>query len=437
MERAHILGYSAIAITDECSVAGVVRAHMAAKLLQMKLLIGAEFRLECGLKLRRHRHRSARLWAAVPADQSRPPRRAEGQLLLTRAGRDRVWIWSSVSFCGFPRSQPQKEQAEWLRRPVRDRVRIAVELLRDGADKQQLAHPAGAGSGAADYRSSPAAMFTCTRATRRRLQDARDRDPAQCPDRGSGLAPVSEWRTLSARARAACASVSARVARRDQWPSREPARFRSMSCATSIRTSSCRRGTRPTSYLRKLVEEGVSWRWPDGVPDGTRRSIEKELSLDCRSALRAVLPDSAGHRRASRAARTSCARAGGRQPTRSSATASVCRRSDPERGAALLFERFISRERNEPPDIDIDFEHDRREEVIQYIYRKYGRERAAIAATVIMYRPRSALRDMAQGVWPGPGSERPPVAGHAMVGWQRDLARAGARGGVRYQTIRF
>ena len=67
---------------------------------------------------------------------------------------------------------------------------------------------------------------------------------------------------------------------------------------------------------------------------------------------------------------------------------------DPLRGASLLFERFISRERNEPPDIDIDFEHERREEVIQYVYGKYGRERAAIAATVIMYRPRSALRDL-------------------------------------------
>ncbi|HEY1492502.1 MAG TPA: error-prone DNA polymerase, partial [Steroidobacteraceae bacterium] len=67
---------------------------------------------------------------------------------------------------------------------------------------------------------------------------------------------------------------------------------------------------------------------------------------------------------------------------------------DPQRGAALLFERFISKERNEPPDIDIDFEHERREEVLQYVYAKYGRERAALAATVIMYRPRSALRDL-------------------------------------------
>ena len=67
---------------------------------------------------------------------------------------------------------------------------------------------------------------------------------------------------------------------------------------------------------------------------------------------------------------------------------------DPLRGASLLFERFISRERNEPPDIDIDFEHERREEVIQYVYGKYGRERAALAATVIIYRPQSALRDL-------------------------------------------
>src|SRR5262249_55026275 len=68
---------------------------------------------------------------------------------------------------------------------------------------------------------------------------------------------------------------------------------------------------------------------------------------------------------------------------------------DPQRvEACMLMERFISRERNEPPDIDIDFEHERREAVIQYVYRKYGRERAALAATVIMYRPRSALRDL-------------------------------------------
>src|SRR5678809_381200 len=70
---------------------------------------------------------------------------------------------------------------------------------------------------------------------------------------------------------------------------------------------------------------------------------------------------------------------------------------DPAR-MSLLFERFISRERNEPPDIDVDFEHERREEVIQYIYEKYGRHRAALAATVICYRPRSALRDVGKAL---------------------------------------
>ncbi len=65
---------------------------------------------------------------------------------------------------------------------------------------------------------------------------------------------------------------------------------------------------------------------------------------------------------------------------------------------SMLFERFISKERNEPPDIDVDFEHERREEVIQYIYEKYGRERAALAATVICYRPRSALRDVGKAL---------------------------------------
>ena len=70
---------------------------------------------------------------------------------------------------------------------------------------------------------------------------------------------------------------------------------------------------------------------------------------------------------------------------------------DPDR-ADLLFERFISKERNEPPDIDVDFEHERREEVLQYIYAKYGRDRAGIAAEVITYRPRSAVRDVGKAL---------------------------------------
>ena len=99
----------------------------------------------------------------------------------------------------------------------------------------------------------------------------------------------------------------------------------------------------------------------------------------------------------------------------------------------LLFERFISRERNEPPDIDVDFEHQRREEVIQYIYDKYGRDRAAIAAVVISYRPRSAVRDVGKALGidlaaRSTGRRR----SHALVGQRRsDQRRAAARSGLR------
>jgi error-prone DNA polymerase len=87
--------------------------------------------------------------------------------------------------------------------------------------------------------------------------------------------------------------------------------------------------------------------------------------------------------------------------------------------STLLFERFISRERDEPPDIDVDFEHQRREEVIQYIYQKYGRARAAITAVVTHYRPRSALRDVGRAL------EIPEVLINALAKELEDLVRAG------------
>jgi error-prone DNA polymerase len=101
---------------------------------------------------------------------------------------------------------------------------------------------------------------------------------------------------------------------------------------------------------------------------------------------------------------------------------------DPSR-MAMLFERFISKERNEPPDIDVDFEHERREEVIQYIYGKYGRERAALAATVICYRPRSALRDVGKALGFDLARGRQARARHAMVGRPAHRSRAHPRHG--------
>ena len=158
----------------------------------------------------------------------------------------------------------------------------------------------------------------------------------------------------------------------------------------------------------------------DGMPPTARAPRRARARADRRPRIRAVLPHRARHRRASRAARGILCQGRG-----SAANSAVCyclgiTAVDPAR-MSMLFERFISRERNEPPDIDIDFEHERREEVIQYIYGKYGRERAALAATVITYRPRSALRDLGKALGLDP-VQAEKLAG-AMQWWDSDGRR--------------
>ena len=152
-------------------------------------------------------------------------------------------------------------------------------------------------------------------------------------------------------------------------------------------------GETPGSYLRRLTEEGARRRWPGGMPPAERRALEHELELIEELHYEPYFLTVQDIVAFARRHGILC------QGRGSAANSRVCyclgvTSVDPQRGAALLFERFISRERNEPPDIDIDFEHERREEVLQYVYDKYGRARAALAATVITYRPRSALRDL-------------------------------------------
>ena len=155
-------------------------------------------------------------------------------------------------------------------------------------------------------------------------------------------------------------------------------------------------GETASSWLRRLTDEGCRRRWPQGVPAAAAKLIEHELALieELRyEAYFLTVHDIVSY---ARSRGILC------QGRGSAANSAVCfclgvTEVDPAR-MSLLFERFISRERNEPPDIDVDFEHERREEVIQYIYAKYGRHRAALTATVICYRPRSALRDVARAL---------------------------------------
>ncbi|MDN5863055.1 MAG: error-prone DNA polymerase, partial [Salinisphaera sp.] len=155
-------------------------------------------------------------------------------------------------------------------------------------------------------------------------------------------------------------------------------------------------GMTPAARLRSLVEDGVVRRWPRGIGPDLRAQIEREL----------VLIEELGYEHYFLTVHDLAAYARARailcQGRGSAANSAVCyclgiTEVDPARHQ-LLFERFISRERDEPPDIDVDFEHERREEVIQYIYNKYGRDRAALAATVICYRPRSAIRDVGKAL---------------------------------------
>ncbi len=150
-------------------------------------------------------------------------------------------------------------------------------------------------------------------------------------------------------------------------------------------------GETPASWLRKLTEAGLGWRFPQGAPDNVRQLVEHELALIAELAYEPYFLTVHDIVRFARERRILC------QGRGSAANSAVCyalgiTEVDPAR-MTMLFERFISKERNEPPDIDVDFEHQRREEVIQYLYAKYGRDRAAIAATVITYRAKSAVRD--------------------------------------------
>jgi error-prone DNA polymerase len=155
-------------------------------------------------------------------------------------------------------------------------------------------------------------------------------------------------------------------------------------------------GQTPAAWLRRLSYEGMGRRWPQGAPAGVQQQVEHELALIAELGYEHYFLTVHDIVAFARSRGILC------QGRGSAANSAVCyclgiTEVDPAR-TAVLFERFISKERNEPPDIDVDFEHERREEVIQYLYAKYGRERAALTATVISYRPRSAIRDVGKAL---------------------------------------
>ncbi|MEP7313853.1 MAG: error-prone DNA polymerase [Pseudomonadota bacterium] len=390
VSRAQELGYSALAITDECSVAGVVRAHAAARPLGFKLLIGAEFTLACGLKvvvLATSRRGYGHLCRLITCG-----RRAadKGSYHLTRADLER-YLPQDTLLLWLPADEPDAEQGRWLAATWPGATWLGVELFCDGRDRQRLALLQRL-SETLDLPRVACGDVHMHDRERRRLQDALTAVRLRMPltEVGWRLHPNGE-RHLRDRRRLQrlypreLLQESARIAARCNF-SLDELRY-------EYPREIVPPGATPRSHLRQLTLEGARQRWPDGVPDAARSQIDYELTLIADLAYEPFFLTVHDVVCFARREGILC------QGRGSAANSIVCyclgvTSINPVQ-MQMLFERFLSRERNEPPDIDIDFEHERREEVIQYIYTKYGRQRAALAATVITYRPRSALRDLA------------------------------------------
>ncbi len=399
IETATALGYRALALTDECSMAGVVRAHewrrqqLLAAQPRAELLIGSELTLDDGprcVMLAESQRGYAALCGAITLARRRS---SKGRYQLRRDLLDAPLPELSVLW--IPRAASDDDsELRWLCERYAGRLWIAVELHRDGHDAAKLArlHALGARFALPLLASGDVHMHI---AQRRALQDVmtalRHRLPvARC---GTRLFANAE-RHLRARADLAALYPPALLA--ETLRVAERCAFRIEQVKYEYPKEIVGAGHTPASWLRHLVEQHLPSRWPQGCPAAVRATIEKELALIAEKNYEAFFLTVYDIVDYARRQQILC------QGRGSAANSVVCyvlgiTEVNPE-FSTLLFERFVSKERDEPPDIDVDFEHERREEVIQYVYRKYGRERAAIAATVISYRARSALRDVGRAL---------------------------------------
>ncbi len=391
-ERAKACGYAALAITDECSLAGIVRAYEASRDTGMKLIVGAEFQLDDGPKLVllcENRQGYAALCGLITRG-----RRAskKGTYQLVRAdvagglpGTLALWL---------PGPQPDVMHGRWVRTTFGDRAWLAVELHRGPDDAarlrelQALGHaldlPLVAGGDVHMHVRRRLALQHTLTAVRHRVPIAEAgalifRNGERHLRRRDVLAAIYPEDLLQESVRIAGRCTFQMGELRYEYP-----------------TELVPESHTPTSWLRHLAEEGIRWRWPQGVSAKVRKLIDDELALIALKKYEAFFLTVHDIVRFARSENILC------QGRGSAANSAVCfalgvTEVDPEINN-LLVARFISEDRDEPPDIDVDFEHERREEVIQYIYGKYGRERAALAATVICYRGRSAVRDVAKAL---------------------------------------
>jgi len=398
--RAHTLGYAALAITDECSLAGVVRAHVAAKACGLKLLIGSQFQvsgtapftlvvLACNLngygnlcefitRLRRS--------AAKKGSYQLQQEDIHGAALAD----------CLVLVCPERSNTPTQLLAigQWLLAHFTGRCWLGVTQLLTLDDEIWLYNLRQLSDATAIALVAVGDVHMHVR-SRKPLQDVLTAIRVGKPLTACGLdLQANAERHLRSRLRlarifpATLLFETLKLAQRCQF-SLDELKYQYPQEVVPA-------GETPESYLRKVTYQGAGRRWPGGMSAKVQHQIEHELALICELHYEPYFLTVYDIVSFARSRHILC------QGRGSAANSAVCyclgvTEVDPAR-MSVLFERFISKERNEPPDIDIDFEHERREEVIQYLYQKYGRERAALTAVVISYRPKSAIRDVGKAL---------------------------------------
>lgn len=387
------LGYRALALTDECSLAGVVRAHLAARKHNIKLIIGSEFVLEDGLKL-----------VLLATDRTSYGNLSALITLARRQAEKGGYRLSKTDLTGhFPQGclaiwlandRFLAEDGRWLKQLFASNLWLGIGLFLSGRDEIHCQQAE------AMARQLDIPIVACNDIhmhcrSRRALQDTLTAIRLGQPLSQLGYALFANGeRHLRPRLRLAKLYPP-------EWLQQtlfiaEHCQFSLDELRYEYPQELVPDGYTPTSWLRHLTEAGIQNRWPCGLPEKVRQQIEHELSLIADLVYEPYFLTVHDIVKYAREQGILC------QGRGSAANSAVCfclgiTEVDPSR-MNLLFERFLSRERNEPPDIDVDFEHERREQVIQYIYRKYGRHRAALAATVVTYRTRSAVRDVGKAL---------------------------------------
>ena len=392
---ASFLGYDAIAITDECSVAGVVRAfdEITRQRLPIKLIVGSYFVFDEALSfiLLCPNKKAYSELCRIITNARRRSEKGEYQLA--------EWDLRTIKHCKLiwlPNGNEEKDKhwGEWLQNHTAIDTYIGAQRLLDGRDHHRFAH----------YNQLQATYVFPVIACTGVLMHHADRLPLQ-----HVLHATKAHTTVERIGRNAISNAerSLRTLPKIQklYPEKWIANTNALAAQFSFSLSELKYqypaelvpdGYTPTSYLRERVEAGIKIRFPEGITPDIRAIIEKELTLIEEQEYEyffLTIYDIVQFAKRQHILY---------QGRGSAANSVVCycleiTAVDP-RQISVLFERFISKERNEPPDIDVDFEHQRREEIIQYIYEKYGRERTAIAATVICYRFKSAFKDVGKAL---------------------------------------